>query len=138
MLQAAAQTSDGKLWHDLPPQMNLVGAGFNGEHGIRLQRAGVYAILSGAAIAGAVVYAQDGDQGPAPIVIGGLLTGLGVHLNLRGLKWEQRSYHLMQMGYSPNEYYDTLPDSLSDKDRSRLGIRDYMDGTPIHVPARFR
>jgi len=127
-----------QLEHSLPPQMNLVGAGLNGEHGTKLQRASVYTFLAGAAITGMMVYAQDGEQSPGPLVLGGMFLGVGIHLNLRGLKWEQRAYRLQQMGYSPNQYYDTLPDSVSAGDRARLGLKDYMNGTPIHVPARFR
>ena len=137
-LEMCAQTPDGRNFHDLPPQMNIVGAGFNGEHGAKMQRASIYTILAGAVMTGTILHVQDGDQGPAPLVMGGLFLGAAVHLNLRGLKWEQRSYKLMQMGYTPNEYYDTLPDSVSTGDRAKLGLKDYMGGTPIHVPARFK
>jgi len=135
---ANAQTPDGKSWHDLPPQMNLVGAGFNGEHGAKLQRASIYTLISGVAIGGMLAAVQGDDLGPEPLIMGGLCVVGAVHLNLRGLKWEQRSYRLMQMGYTPNEYYDTLPDSVSAGDRAKLGIKDYMGGTPIHTPARFK
>lgn len=137
-LELCAQSPDGKSWHSLPPQMNIVGAGFNGEHGAKLQRASIYTLITGVAIGGMIAAAQGDDLGPEPLIVGGLCVAGAVHLNLRGLKWEQRSYKLMQMGYTPNEYYDTLPDSVSAGDRAKLGLKDYMGGAPIHTPARFK
>jgi len=128
----------GQLNHDMPPQMNVVGAGFNLEHAAQSKKAGTYALLAGGALTGILATARGTKDGAAPWITGGLTLGLGVSLNLHGLRWENRAADLWQCGYTPFALYETIPDSVGDDPPRRYRLPAMIDGTKIHVPARFR
>jgi hypothetical protein len=125
-------------WHQLPPPVNIVGAGFNLEHAAKSKKAAVYTLLIGGGVTG-ILAASEGTKGTAaPWISGGLTLGASVALNLHGLRWEDRAADLWQCGYSPDALYESVPDSIGDDRPKRYRVPALIDGTKIHLPARMR
>lgn len=124
--------------HQMPPPMNMVGAGFNLEHAAKSRKASTYAFMAGGAITGILATANGTKGTAAPWITGTLTMGLSLSLNLHGLRWEDRAADLWQCGYSPDQLWETIPDSLGQGELRKVSIPEMIDGTKIHVPARFR
>jgi hypothetical protein len=127
-----------QLNHDMPPPINVVGAGFNLDYSAKSKQAAWYTILGGGALT-AILATAEGTRGTAaPWVAGGLTMGVGVSLNLHGLRWERRAAALWKCGYSPHTLYEMVPDSLGDNPPREFRIPRMIENTPIHLPARMR
>jgi hypothetical protein len=105
--QPLADSRLGK-WHDLPPAMNVVNAGFLLEHGATTRRDATYVALAGLAV-GAVMYTQNAAVG---LTIGTLSVGYSIRLNLRSCKSQRTAARLLQLGYRAEYLYDVVPDSI--------------------------
>lgn len=104
----AAMHRDGRGWHDLPPPMNIVNAGYLLEDAAVCRRDATYLSLAGLLVGG-VMYTQNPAVG-ATIAGGALVYSL--RLNLRGLKSQRMAARLMQLGYRAENLYDVVPDSI--------------------------
>lgn len=109
-IPAKCQPVDPRLgkWHDLPPPMNIVNAGFLLEHSATTRRDATYLALAGLA-AGAVLYTQNPTVG---LVVGGVAVGYSIRLNLRSSSSTRRAAQLLQIGYRAEYLYDVVPDSI--------------------------
>ena len=119
--------------HQMPPVVNVVGAGFNLEHAVQVREAAMWTLIIGSAATTAFALADAPD---AALGIGALTFGTFVSLNLHSLKWERRSAALWKCGYSPMELYETIPDSIGQGELKRYRVPDMIQGMPIHPPAR--
>lgn len=125
-------------WHDLPPPVNLVGAGYNLEHAVKSRKAATIGLVVGGALTGILATTKGSSGTAAPLVAGGLTLGFGLGLNLHSLKWEDRAADLIKCGYSPDELYEMVPDSVGDARPRKMRIPALIDGTPVKLPARMR
>lgn len=130
--------AQGTWPHNLPPIENLVGAGFNIEYGAKSQKTALYTFLAGSAITTILAKSEGTKGSAAPWIVGGLTLGASVGIDLHGLKFSASGGRLLAMPYSPNEYYESIPDSVGQGELSRLKFSDYLRGERIHVPGRFR
>ena len=124
--------------HQMPPPINMVGAGFNLEHAAVSRKAATYAFMAGGALTGILATANGTKGTAAPWITGSLTMGLSLSLNLHGLRWEDRAADLWQCGYSPDQLWETIPDSLGQGALRKVSIPRMIDGTKIRVPASFR
>jgi hypothetical protein len=115
----AAMHRDGRGWHDLPPPMNIVNAGFLLEQSATTRRDATYLTLTGLAV-GAVMYTQNTAVG---IGIGALSLGYSLRLDLRSLKSQRKAAQLMQLGYRAENLYDVVPDSIDAHPHLRIITR---------------
>lgn len=125
-------------WHQLPPPENIVGAGFNIEYGSKCQKTAMFTFLAGSAITGILATAEGTKGTAAPWIAGGLTLGLSVGIDLHGMKFSASGGRLLAMPYSPNEWYETMPDSIGAGELRRYNFKDYLHGERIHVPGRIR
>jgi len=124
--------------HQMPPPVNIVGAGFNLEYATKAKRASLVALMVGGGVT-AILSTSEGTRATAaPWVAGGMTLGLSVGLNLHGLKWEERAADLWQCGYSPDALYESVPDSIGDDRPRKYQVPALIDGTKIRLPARMR
>lgn len=124
-------------YHQLPPPVNIVGAGYNLEgaakdHNIATWTAGIGLLSTGILIA-----MDDTRHTAAPWVVGGLTVGVSMTFSLSSGKWMNRAGDLWKCGYSPVTLYESIPDSLGDDPPKWYRIPNMIDGTPIKLPARM-
>lgn len=100
--------NDGKLWHELPPPMNLVNAGLLLQHDGYMQRDATYVAIAGLA-AGALLYTENQAVGGAVVVAS---FSVSFHLHLRGAQSRRKAGQLLQNHYSVLMDYDIVPDSI--------------------------
>lgn len=105
------RTNDGQLWHDLPPPMNLVNAGFLLERSAKSERDATWIALATTG-AGAVVYAAGSE--PVGLAIAGAGLSVGVVLHMRGARHQRIAGRLLQLGYGVGVKYDLVPDRIDD------------------------
>lgn len=107
---ARCQPVDPRLgkWHDLPPPMNVVNAGFLLEHSATTRRDATYVALLGLA-AGAVLHTQNPTVG---LAVGTMALGYTLRLHLVSCKDQRRAAQLLQIGYRAEYLYDVVPDSI--------------------------
>lgn len=120
-IPAKCQPVDPRLgkWHDLPPPMNIVNAGFLLEHSATTRRDATYVALAGLA-AGAVLYSHNPTVG---LAVGGFAIGYSIHLNLRSAGSTRRAAQLLQIGYRAEYLYDVVPDSIDAHPHLRIIFR---------------
>lgn len=120
------------------PTPNIVGAGMNFQHAAKTKEAALWTFLGGGVATAILATSKDTKNGAAPWVVGGLTLGVSVGLTFHGLKWDRMAGGLLQSGYSPNYFYESIPDSIGDDPPRRYKLRDIIDGYRIHIPVRFR
>lgn len=127
-----------QLNHDMPPPINIVGAGFNLEYSAKVREAATWTLLAGTIATVALSQANGTKGSAAPWIAGTLTFGTAVTLNLHGLRWENRAADLWQCGYSPNHLYESIPDSLGMDPPKYYDMPRMINRTKIHLPARFK
>ena len=134
VLMLAAQSA---AQHDMPPPVNIVGAGFNLEYAASQQRTAAITRLIGGVATG-VLFALPNTRGTAaPWVVGGWTIGVSFALDLSSARWTDRAGDLWQCGYSPDALWEQVPDSVGDLRPKPLRLPALINGTPIHAPARM-
>lgn len=111
-----AQAPDGRMYHALPPPMNITNGGLLLDKAAQQQQKALISVLGGTAL-GAVFYGQNRNVGSA---IAGAGLCVGVCLQFDGLHLQRRSAMLFQLGYHVETRYDLVPDSVDDLHRSRI------------------
>lgn len=127
----------GQQYHELPPPINIVGAGYNLEFASNQKKASVWTLGLGAFGTGLLFAMDDTRHTAAPWVVAGMTVGVSMTFSLSGLKWQGRSADLWKCGYSPVTLYESIPDSLGDDPPKRYLVPNMIDGTPIKLPARM-
>ncbi len=133
-----ASTCCAQFGHEMPPPVNVVGAGFNLEHAAKSKEAAAWTFLAGSAATVALSQANGTKGTAAPWIAGTLTFGAAFAMNLHGLKWENRAADLWQCGYSPTHLYESVPDSLGDDPPMRYRVPAMINETKIHLPVRMR
>lgn len=131
-------SASAQLNHDLPPAINLVGAGFNQEFAAQQRKVSVWTMGLGTLATGILLAMDDTRHTAAPLVVGTATVGVSMTFSLSGLKWMDRSADLLKCGYSPNALYEMVPDSIGDDRPRKMMLPDLIDGTPVKLPARMR
>ncbi|HRH68902.1 MAG TPA: hypothetical protein PLB89_05275 [Flavobacteriales bacterium] len=114
--------TDGRLWHELPPPANIVNGGYAIQYAGMAKRDARWMRIVGIGL-GAVLWTQNENVGYA---VGGIAIGYSTVLDFRSSKSMGEAGRLLRNGYSVNERYDLVPDSIADGVRERL------------IPQRFR
>ena len=124
--------------HDMPPPMNMVGAGYNLEYSAKVREASAWTFAAGGIATFILAAANDTRGTAAPWVAGGLTFAAVFSLNLHSAKWENRAGDLWKCGYTPFTLYETIPDSVDAGPLKQYRVPDMIDDTKIHQPERFR
>jgi hypothetical protein len=127
-----------QLGHDMPPPVNVIGAGFNLEHSAKVREAAAWTFLAGSLATAALSQANGTRDSAAPWIAGTLTFGLAFSLNLHGLRWENRAADLWQCGYAPDYLYEAIPDSVGMEPPRQYKVPRMIDGKKIHLPGKFR
>lgn len=104
----ATQPYDGQMYHQLPPPMNIVNAGYLLERSANTRRDATYSLLAGTAT---YLLLQEQNRTVAGVG-GGIGVGISVTLNLASCRFQRTASHLMLLGYGVNTRYDIVPDSV--------------------------
>ena len=107
---------DGRIFHTLPPPANIVSAGYAIDASGINKRDALWLKLASVA-AGAVIWTQNETVG---YVVGGAGLSYSLVLDFRSAKALQEGGNLLKSGYSINEKYELLPDSISDAVPERM------------------
>lgn len=124
--------------HDMPPPINIVGAGFNLEGAAKDKNIATWTAGIGLLSTGILIAMDDTRHTAAPWMVAGVTVGVSMTFNLRSGKWMNRAGDLWQCGYSPQTLYEQVPDSLGDAPPRRVNVPALIDGTKIRLPARMR
>lgn len=108
--QSDSTRFDGQLWHELPPVMNLVNAGYLLDRDARASRDALFCTLGGLAVGG--VFIATGSEQVGGALVGAGLAG-GVVLHLRAVRHRRRAAMLLQLGYGINMRYEMAPDNIA-------------------------
>lgn len=127
-----------RLSHDMPPPINIVGAGFNLEGAAKDKNIATWTAGLGLLTTGILYGLEDTRHTAAPWVVGGLTVGVSMSFNLSSGKWMNRAGDLWQCGYNPQTLYEQVADSLGDAPPKRVNVPRLIDGTKIRLPARMR
>lgn len=114
--------SDGRMFHSLPPPVNVVNGGAALDYAGAVKRDALWLKLVGVGV-GAALWTQNEQVG---YVVGGLAFSYSMVLDFRSSKSTGEAGRLLRSGYSINERYDLVPDSIDDGARERL------------IPQRYR
>ena len=133
-----ASTCCAQFGHEMPPPVNVVGAGFNLEHSAKSKEAAAWTFAAGVAVTAVLASAEGTKHTAAPWVSAGTFFTAAFSLNLHGLKWENRAADLWQCGYSPDHLYESIPDSLGAEPPRKYGVPAMINDTKIHLPGKFR
>ncbi len=116
VVPARAQAPDGRMYHQLPPPMNVVNAGILTERSADARQSATLALLAGTL----TYFILEPHNRTAAISTGTIGVGFSVVFNLRSARHERIAGQLLMCGFSAQERYDLVPDSVDNHRRSRI------------------